>query len=360
VFSEIDHVLMAHALKLAKRGLYTASPNPRVGCVLARDGRIVGEGYHQKTGAPHAEVNALEAAGPLARQATAYVTLEPCKHHGRTPPCVDALIAAGVTRVVAAVQDPNPQVSGAGLAALTQARIQVETGLLEREAYELNIGFFSRWTRGRPWMRMKIAASLDGKTALSGGASQWVTAMPARRDGHRLRARSCAVMTGIGTVQDDDPRLTVREVETSRQPLKVVVDSKLQLPLTARVLQEGRVLVASAISFPGIVKKLEAAGAQIVTFPNPMGKVDLSALLQELARREINEVLVEAGFKLNGSLLRAGLVDELVVYLSPHLIGEAARGMFDIPEIANLSNKREVSLIDVRQVGPDVRITARF
>lgn len=357
MFSAADHAFMARALALAERGLYGASPNPRVGCVLAREERIVGEGYHARAGEPHAEVNALAAAGGEARGATVYLTLEPCNHHGRTPPCVNALIEAGVERVVIATADPNPA-AGAGMTRLRGAGIEVETGLLEHEARELNLGFFSRFARRRPWVRMKIAASLDGRTALSSGASQWVTGEQARRDGHRLRARSCAVLTGIGTVLADDPQLTVREIETPRQPLKVVLDSKLRLPLNARMLRSGPVLVASAVSFPGIVKKLEAAGAEIVSLPGASGKVDLNALMQELARREVNEVLVEAGTKLNGALIKAGLIDELVIYFAPHLIGGGAPGMFNIPEIGNLGAKRKLLLREVRAVGEDLRVSA--
>ncbi|MCK6411367.1 MAG: bifunctional diaminohydroxyphosphoribosylaminopyrimidine deaminase/5-amino-6-(5-phosphoribosylamino)uracil reductase RibD [Azonexus sp.] len=360
-FSAEDFRLMAHALQLAERGLWTTSPNPRVGCVLARGGEIVGEGWHERAGEPHAEVHALRQAGERARGATAYVTLEPCSHHGRTPPCAEALIAAGVSRVVAAMQDPNPLVAGRGLALLGTAGIPTACGLLESEARELNIGFVSRMERGRPWLRLKTAASLDGKTALNNGLSQWITGPEARRDGHRWRARACAILTGIGTVRDDDPRLDVREVETTRQPLRVIVDSRLETPPQARILQGGGpVLIAAAVDSPERRKMLTAAGAEVLLLPNPAGKVELSALLAELGRRGINEVHAEAGWKLNGSLLREGLVDELLLYLAPCLLGHLAAGLFNLPELTALDGKREVRIGDLRQVGNDIRIVARL
>jgi diaminohydroxyphosphoribosylaminopyrimidine deaminase/5-amino-6-(5-phosphoribosylamino)uracil reductase len=359
-FSAVDHGMMARALQLAERGLWTTTPNPRVGCVLARDGEIVGEGWHVKAGEPHAEVNALRVAGDRARGATAYVTLEPCSHHGRTPPCAEALIAAGVSRVVAAMSDPNPLVAGQGLAMLRAAGIETASGLLESEARELNIGFVSRMTRGRPWLRLKVAASLDGKTALNNGVSQWITGPEARQDGHRWRARACAILTGIGTVRDDDPQLTVREVETTRQPLRVVVDSKLETPLTARILQGGPVLVAAAVDDEKRANSLRAAGAEVMLLPNPAGKVELKDLLEELGRRGINEVHAEAGFKLNGSLLREGLVDELLLYLAPCLIGDQAREMFNLPELARLDGKHSLQIRDLKQIGEDIRLIARF
>ncbi len=351
---------MARALQLAHRGLYTTAPNPRVGCVIVRDHAIVGEGWHERAGRPHAEIRALEAAGPQARGASAYVTLEPCVHEGRTGPCTEALIGAGVARVVAALQDPNPLVSGRGLERLHEAGIAVGAGLLEAEARELNIGFASRMTRGRPWVRLKLAASLDGKTALNNGRSQWITGEAARRDAHHWRARACAVLTGIGTVRDDDPRLTVREVATSRQPLRVVVDSRLELPTAARVLQGGGALIAGAREDRKAISALGAVGAEVVVIPNGAGKVELAELLRELARREINEVHVEAGHKLNGSLVAAGLVDELVAYFAPSLLGDAARGMFDLPELHDLAGRRSLDIRDVRMIGADIRIVARF
>jgi len=359
-FSAVDHGMMARALQLAERGLWTASPNPRVGCLLVRGGEIVGEGWHEKAGEPHAEVHALRAAGERARGATAYVTLEPCSHHGRTPPCAAALIAAGVSRVVAAMGDPNPLVAGQGLAMLRAAGIATACGLLENEARELNIGFVARMTRGRPWLRLKAAASLDGKTALNNGVSQWITGPAARRDGQRWRARACAVLTGIGTVRDDDPQLSVREVATPRQPLRVVVDSRLETPLDARILQGGPVLVAAAVDDEKRANSLRAAGAEVVVVPNAHGKVALGELLEELGRRGINEVHAEAGFKLNGSLLREGLVDELLLYLAPCLIGDAANGLFNLPELTGLEGKRLLQIRDLRQVGADIRLIARL
>ena len=359
-FSAVDHGMMARALQLAERGMWTTTPNPRVGCVLTRDGEVIGEGWHEKAGEPHAEVNALRAAGERARGATAYVTLEPCSHHGRTPPCAEALVAAGVSRVVAAMSDPNPLVAGKGLAMLRVAGIEATSGLLENAARELNIGFVSRMTRGRPWLRLKAAASLDGKTALNNGVSQWITGPDARRDGHRWRARACAVLTGIGTVRDDDPQLLVRDVETTRQPLRVVVDSRLETPLSARILQGGPVLVAVAVDDEKRANLLRAAGAEVLLLPNAAGKVELKDLLEELGRRGINEVHAEAGFKLNGSLLREGLVDELLLYLAPCLIGHDASGLFNLPELTSLDGKRPLQIRDLRQIGEDIRLIARL
>ena len=360
MFSAADHEFMARALRLAESGLYSATPNPRVGCVLVRDGTVVGEGWHEKAGGPHAEVHALQSAGDLARGATAYVTLEPCSHHGRTPPCCEALLATGIGRVVAAMQDPNPLVAGQGLAWLRDAGLAVDSGLLANEARELNIGFVSRMERGRPWVRLKAAASLDGRTALENGRSQWITGPDARRDGHRWRARACAILTGIGTVRDDDPQLTVRDVETARQPLRVVVDSRLEIDPSARVLQGERVLVVAAVENHLLASIIEARGAEVIFLPNDAGKVDLQALMRELAKRGINELHVEAGFKLNGSLLREGLVDELLLYLAPSLIGDASRGLFNLPALDDLAEKRTLQWRDVRQVGSDLRVVARL
>ncbi len=362
-FSAEDHGFMARALQLAQRGLYSTTPNPRVGCVMVRDGRVIGEGWHERAGLPHAEAVALDAivgAGATARGATAYVTLEPCSHFGRTPPCADALIAEGVSRVVVAMQDPNPLVAGQGLAKLAAAGIDVASGLLESEATELNSGFVSRMTRGRPWLRLKIAASLDGKTALNNGLSQWITGADARRDAHGWRARSCAVLTGIGTVKDDNPRLTVREVPTTRQPLRVVIDSRLETPLDAAVLEGGNVLIAAAQENAERAGALRARGAEIVLLPNANGKVELVDLLQELGRRGINEVLAEAGTRLNGSLLSEGCVDELLIYQAPILLGDAARGMFGLAELTDLAGARRLNIIERRAVGADFRIRARL
>ncbi len=359
-FSAVDHGMMARALQLAERGLWTTSPNPRVGCVLVRDGEIVGEGWHEKAGEPHAEVHALRAAGDKAKGATAYVTLEPCSHHGRTPPCAEALLAAGVSRVVAAMTDPNPLVSGQGLVLLQAAGIETASGLLENEARELNIGFVSRMTRGRPWLRLKAAASLDGKTALNNGVSQWITGPDARRDGHAWRARACAILTGIGTVRDDDPSLTVRDVATTRQPLRVVVDSRLEISPTARILQGEPVLIVGAVENAEKMALLRSTGHFVEILNNGADKVDLKALLDMLAQRGINEVHAEAGFKLNGSLLREGLVDELLLYLAPCLIGHDASGLFNLPELTTLDGKKALKIRDLRQLGEDIRLIARF
>ena len=360
MFTSSDYQFMAHALRLAQRGLYTTTPNPRVGCVIVSDGKVVGEGWHERAGEPHAEVHALRMAGNLARGATAYVTLEPCSHHGRTPPCADALIAAGIARVVAAMQDPNPLVAGRGIDQLRTAGIDTVAGLMEAEARELNIGFVSRMTRGRPWVRVKVATSIDGKTALNNGVSQWITGLDARRDAHAWRARSCAMLTGIGTVREDDPHLTVRDVDTARQPLRVVVDSKLEIPLGAKILAGCNALIATASVDKTRIAALENLGVQVVVLPNAQNKVDLPALLTELGRRGINELMVEAGPNLNGSLLREGCVDELLIYQAPVLLGDAARGMFNLPELTDLSGKHELAIIERRMVGPDLRLIARL
>jgi len=351
---------MGRALALAERGLYTTTPNPRVGCILVRDGAAVGEGWHEAAGKPHAEVNALAQAGERARGTTAYVTLEPCSHHGRTPPCADALVAAGVARVVAAMQDPNPRVAGQGFARLAAAGIAVESGLMEQEARELNIGFVSRMTRGRPWVRMKVAASLDGRTALENGESQWITGEAARSDGHHWRARACAVLTGIGTLKEDDPQLNVRHVKTSRQPLRILIDSRLEAAPTARLFKQRGVLVFSAAPYPQRAQRFRGRGAEIVVLPNVHGKVDLPGMLMELGRREINELHVEAGPRLNGSMIEEGCVDELLVYLAPSLIGDTGRGMFHIQPINELAQQRRLSIAQMTQIGEDVRILARF
>ncbi|HEY6095533.1 MAG TPA: bifunctional diaminohydroxyphosphoribosylaminopyrimidine deaminase/5-amino-6-(5-phosphoribosylamino)uracil reductase RibD [Gallionellaceae bacterium] len=355
-----DSQWMAQALQLAERGLYSTSPNPRVGCVLVKDGKQVGSGWHVKAGEPHAEVHALREAGAAAQGTTAYVTLEPCSHYGRTPPCADALMAAGVARVVVAMQDPNPLVAGQGIARLRAAGIVVDSGLMEAPARELNLGFVKRMTQGLPWLRSKIAMSLDGRTALHNGVSQWITGAEARRDGHRWRARSCAVLTGIDTVLADDAQLSVRDVGTPRQPLRVVLDSLLRLPHTARILQGGKVLVYTASSDANKIAVLRQAGAEVVVLAGARGQVDLPACLSDLAARGLNEVLVEAGRTLNGALLQAGLLDELIVYLAPQLLGDAARGMAALGELTALEQRVELAWQDVRQVGKDLRVIARI
>ncbi|MBI5626726.1 MAG: bifunctional diaminohydroxyphosphoribosylaminopyrimidine deaminase/5-amino-6-(5-phosphoribosylamino)uracil reductase RibD [Nitrosomonadales bacterium] len=357
-----DSVWMAQALRLAELGLYGTSPNPRVGCVLVYGENIVGSGWHQHAGEPHAEVYALSEAGRAARGSTAYVTLEPCSHHGRTPPCAEALIEAGVARVVVAVQDPNPQVAGEGIEKLRAAGIVVECGLMEAEARELNAGFFARMTRGTPWVRSKIAMSLDGRTALANGVSQWITGEAARRDVRRWRARSCAVLTGINTVLADDAQLNVRDMEISRQPWRVVLDSRLRMPLNARILQNcerGNVLIYTVSHDAGKIAALEKSGATVCVMPFGKGHVDLPAVLNDLAKRGCNEVLVEAGSTLNGVLLRAGLVDELLLYVAPQLLGDAARGMAQLGELTRLDQRINLKWQDVRQVGNDLRITVK-
>jgi len=350
-FSAFDHAMMRRALSLAQNGLLTATPNPRVGCVVAQGAAVVGEGWHDKAGGPHAESLALQAAGARAADATVYVSLEPCNHHGRTPPCVDSLKSAKVKRVVAAMRDPNPKAAQGGKA-LQAAGIVFEHGLLEAEARELNLGFVSRVTRGRPWVRLKVAATLDGRTALDNGVSQWITGAEARRDGHRWRARACAVLTGAGTVRADDPRLTVREVETSRQPLRVVVDSRLETPQNARILEGEKVLIFSATH--GALPN-----AEVVCLPNKDQKVDLPKMLEELARRGVNELHVEAGFRLNGSLVREGCVDEFLLYLNPSFLGGAAQGMFDLPAFSSLKERPRLRILSLDRVGEDLRIVAR-
>jgi diaminohydroxyphosphoribosylaminopyrimidine deaminase / 5-amino-6-(5-phosphoribosylamino)uracil reductase len=350
-FSALDHAMMRRALELAAKGLYTTTPNPRVGCVVTRDERVVGEGWHERAGGPHAEVVALEKAAAAAAGATVYVSLEPCNHQGRTPPCVDALKKAKVKRVVAAMRDPNPKASEGGKA-LQAAGITFEHGLMANEARELNIGFVSRMTRGRPWVRLKVAATLDGRSALANGKSQWITGAAARQDGHRWRARACAILTGIGTVRADDPRLTVRELETPRQPLRVIVDSRLETPHSARILRGDRVLVFSGTS--GTLPN-----AEVVSLPNENQKVELPKMLQELARRGVNELHVEAGFRLNGSLAREGCVDEYLVYLNPSFLGDGAQGMLDLPAFASLEERLKLRIVSLDRLGDDLRILAR-
>ena len=359
MFTAADHDHMARALELAAQGLYTTTPNPRVGCVIVREGEVVGEGWHRRAGEPHAEVIALAQAAGRARGATVYLTLEPCSHHGRTPPCADALIEARVARVIAAMEDPNPLVSGRGLEKLREAGIDVRCGLLASEARELNVGFVARMTRGTPWVRMKVAATLDGRTALPDGRSQWITGEAARADGHAWRARACAVLTGWGTVRDDDPQLNVRLVETPRQPLKVLVDSRLEVGLDAKLLRGGPVLVACAHDNPGKEAELRDRGCEIVKIPDARGKVDLRALMRELGARGLNEVHVEAGHKLNGSLIREGCVDDLLLYLSPSLLGEGA-GLAELAAPASLDERARLEFGAVERVGEDLRVLARF
>ena len=362
MYSESDREFMLRALALAQRSAFHATPSPRVGCVIVRDARVLGEGFTQPPGSNHAEVEAIldsRRNGHDVRGSTVYVSLEPCSHFGRTPPCATALSEAKVARVIAAVEDPNPLVSGRGLEMLRNGGVDVRCGLLEQEAADVNAGFFSRMTRGLPWVRLKIAASLDGKTALPNGASQWITSEDARRDGHAWRARACAVLTGIGTVQVDNPQLNVRLVETARQPLRVLVDSRLEVDPAAHIFDgEGPVLVACAVKKPAVEAALVERGGEILYLPGERNKVDLKALMRALAARTINEVHVEAGFKLNGSIMSAGLADELLVYFAPSLLGEA-QGMVHLPALSDLAQAQKLRFIEVAQVGDDVRILAR-
>jgi len=351
------------ALTLAGRALFLSNPNPRVGCVLTHASSApLGQGHTQQAGGPHAEIMALRdaaARGHSVVGASAYVTLEPCSHHGRTGPCCDALIAAGIRKVVASIADPNPLVSGQGFERLRAAGVEVEVGPGAAESRELNIGFFSRMIRKTPWVRMKMAASLDGTTALSNGQSQWITSPEARADGHAWRARACAVLTGIGTVLEDNPRLDVREVPTPRQPHLVVVDSRLETPLDAHLFIAGRqVWIYAAVENEVKKAALEACGATVSYRPGPNGKVDLAAMLQDLGRREVNELHVEAGSKLNGSLVRAGLVDEFLLYLAPKLLGPG-RGMASLGPLASLAEAVALEFHGTDRVGPDLRIMAR-
>ncbi|UJP04841.1 MAG: bifunctional diaminohydroxyphosphoribosylaminopyrimidine deaminase/5-amino-6-(5-phosphoribosylamino)uracil reductase RibD [Nitrosomonas sp.] len=361
MFTAIDHLYMAHALRLAERGLCTTTPNPRVGCVIVRDGQLMGCGWHEAAGEPHAEIHALSHAGIAARGGTAYITLEPCSHYGRTPPCTNALIEAGIAKVIIAMEDPNPIVSGQGVALLQQAGILVQQGLMREEAYVLNIGFISRMVGKKPWLRLKIAASLDGKTALNNGSSQWITGEPARVDGHRWRARSCAILTGSGTVLADNPQLTVRHIKAVRQPKKIVVDRDLSIPLDAKLLQgEERPWIFTANT--GHLKKkdmLLGMGANVIELPDSGGAVDLKAMMVMLADFGINEILVESGYGLNGALVAAGLADEAIIYLAPQFLGRA-RGMLNLPELKQLDQKVALKIQDLCMIGSDIRVIARF
>ncbi|MGD8574351.1 MAG: bifunctional diaminohydroxyphosphoribosylaminopyrimidine deaminase/5-amino-6-(5-phosphoribosylamino)uracil reductase RibD [Gammaproteobacteria bacterium] len=361
MFNADDHAFMAHALRLAERGRQTTHPNPRVGCVLVREGHVVGTGWHRRAGEPHAEIHALEAAGERATGATAYVSLEPCCHQGRTPPCTEALIGAGVARVIAAAVDPNPRVAGQGIARLRDAGIDAEAGLMEESATELNRGFFMRMREGRPFVTVKLAASLDGRTALADGTSQWITGEAARRDVHRLRAEASAILTGIGTVLADDPRMTARrEPAVDRQPLRVVLDSALRMPVTAAMLsQPGETLVLTTERGEERIEALTGAGARVQLVEAEADRVSLGAALNCLAEMNQNEVLVEAGAELAGALLERGLVDELVVYLAPHLIGADGRGMFALPALRRMDERTPLTVLDVRRLGGDLRLTLR-
>lgn len=365
-----DRVYMARAIALARKGLYTTHPNPRVGALLVKDGRILGEGYHPRAGGPHAERLALAVAGEDAAGATAYVSLEPCCHYGRTPPCTEALIAAGVSRVVAAMIDPNPLMSGRGLALLAAAGIAVEHGLLEAEARALNPGFCRRMAGGLPYVRCKLAMSLDGRTAMASGESRWITSEAARRDVHRLRARSSAILTGIGTVLADDPSLTVRLPDEDlgeavvaggiRQPLRVVLDPQLRLAPSARLLREpGETLILCTRGDPAKTQALIEAGAGVTELPGEADSLDLHSVLRHLAGLQINEVLIEAGSTLAGAAMSAGLVDELLLYLAPHLMGDMARPLMRLPGLHSMADRLELDILDIRALGRDWRILAK-
>jgi len=360
--TESDTHWMSVALSWAEKAMYITTPNPRVGCVIVNaQGVLLGAGHTQPAGQAHAEMMALQDAksqGHSVAGATAYVTLEPCSHQGRTGPCCDALIHADLSRLVVAAQDPNPQVNGKGIASLRQAGIQVDVGVLEDKARSLNPGFFKRMTQGLPWIRLKVAASLDGQTALTNGESQWITSASARLDGHAWRARSCAVLTGIGTVLEDDPQLNVRDIDTPRQPTLVIVDSKLETPLNARLWDTQReVWIYCATGDTDRKAALKAKGARVMCLPNAQGKVDLRALVQDLGQKAINEVHIEAGFKLNGSLLAVGVVDELLVYLAPLLIGQGL-GMASLGTFETLSQALKLKIQNVTTIGDDVRLIA--
>ncbi len=362
--TESDIQWMSLALTWAEKAMNITTPNPRVGCVIVNpQGVLIGSGHTQSVGQAHAEIMALQDAeqqGHDLAGATAYVTLEPCSHQGHTGPCCDALIQVGLARVVVAVQDPNPQVSGNGIERLRQAGLQVDVGVSKDKALSLNLGFFKRMTQGVPWMRLKVAASLDGQTALSNGLSQWITSAAARQDGHAWRARACAVLTGIGTVLEDDPRLDVRNIDTPRQPTLVIVDSKLETPLNAKLWPIQReVWIYCAKEDADRKAALEAKGAQVTCLPNAQGKVDLRAMQKDLGQRNINEVHIEAGFKLNGSLLTAGVVDELLVYLAPLLIGQGM-GMANLGPFEALSQALKLDIQNVMPIGNDIRLIAHI
>jgi len=357
--TERDAFYMARAVRLAKKGLYTTDPNPRVGCVLVRNGTVIGEGWHQKAGGDHAEIDALNNAED-ARGATAYVTLEPCSHHGRTPPCSLALIKAGVNRVVAAMEDPNPLVAGSGLRQLREAGIEVVCGILQSEAEALNPGFIKRMKENRPLVRSKLAMSLDGRTAVASGESKWITSTAARNDVHRLRAKSSAILTGIDTVLADDPSLTARIQEDVLQPLRIVLDTHLKTPAHAQMAGlPGRSLILTGSDDPEKTERLQQNGFEIHRLPKKNGRMDLHEVLSFLAKQQVNELLVEAGPTLNGALLAEGLVDEWIVYMAPCVLGDRGRGLFHLPGITAMADKKTLKLTDVRRVGKDIKFTLK-
>lgn len=355
-FSALDRQCMAAALQLARKGLNTTHPNPRVGCVISQGGQVVGQGWHARAGGPHAEIHALEEAGGKAAGSTTYVTLEPCSYHGRTPPCVDALIKAGITRVVCAMEDPNPRVSGSGLARLKAAGIQVQHGLMASEAEDLNAGFVKRMRLGRPQVRIKLAQSTDGHIALANGASQWISGPDAREDVQHWRARSDAILTGVGTVLADNPSLNVRLDDHERQPLRVIVDSHWRTPANAGLFDTGGAIIIAGLDDGAPRQALQDAGAECIVLPDNRGRVDLQALLHELAVREINEVQVEAGAVLCGSLLELQLVDELLIYQAPVLLGGGALSPFASPRLDKMDNRVHLEWIGSQRIGQDIRL----
>jgi diaminohydroxyphosphoribosylaminopyrimidine deaminase / 5-amino-6-(5-phosphoribosylamino)uracil reductase len=358
-FSGFDHECMALALALAARGMNSTRPNPRVGCVLARDGRVIASGWHVAAGSAHAEVVALESAGGDAQGATAYVTLEPCSHHGRTPPCVDALLSVGVVRVVCAIEDPNVRVNGVGLRRLQEAGVQVDCGLMASAAEELNAGFLMRMRAERPWVRVKLASSLDGRTALANGLSQWISGEASRADVQRWRARSCAILTGIGTVLADDPALTARLNGVELQPLRVVADTQWRTPPNSRILLSPVAALVAGSRERTIPAALAESGAECLPLPEVDGRVDLHALLRALAIREINEVQVEAGADLCGALLMASLVDEIVLYQAPVLLGKGGPGLFNLAVIESMRDRAHLRVVETRHFGDDMRLRLR-
>lgn len=360
-WDDADVSCMDRALELAARGLFTTTPNPRVGCVITRGAQVVGEGWHERAGAPHAEVHALRQAGTAARGACAYVTLEPCSHHGRTPPCADALIAAGIERVVVALEDPNPQVAGAGIARLRSAGLRVDVGLQAEPASQLNLGFLTRMRRHTPWVRAKVAMSLDGRTALANGASQWITGAAARMDGHRLRAQSCALLTGMGTVRQDNPTLTVRAVPTARQPIRIVLDRALETPLDANLLgPQAPTWLVTCNDDGRRARRYEDLGAQVLVVGcTTTGQLDLPALLRLLGERQLNEITLEAGARLTGAFLREGLLDEFVFYVAPVLLGEGGAGVIAGTPLTDLAQGHALHIRCITALGPDWRIDAR-
>lgn len=358
-FTPDDHLFMAQALRLAQQGLFTTMPNPRVGCVIVKDGKIVGAGAHLRADSPHAEVHALKQAGAMAKGATVYVTLEPCSHHGRTPPCAEAVIKAGVATVIIAMQDPNPLVSGRGSTMLQASGIRVLTGLMQQQAEALNAGFIKRMKHRMPLVRSKIAASLDGQTALSNGISQWITGAAARTDVQQWRAQSCAIMTGIGTILQDNPSLSVRELAIERQPICVIVDSQLRTPLDAKLLSNPQVLIAFATDSQHKAAQLSAMGIGLICIPDAAGKVCLKSLLSHLASIEVNEVMVEGGEGLNGGLMALDLIDEFILYYAPIFMGSIGKGMFALPALQTMEAIVSLDVHDVRQFGSDIRLLAK-